>query len=184
MAAASARIPSPEAFSERKSSSMMTTGKRNFMKQGSSKGHARGARRAYRRAGRSTAGRARRELSGESPVMATSGVERGLRDRYRRCSGATRGAGHAQRVANEGRAVPNPIGEEHRERHVGSDAEGGGPFRSEGARSCNAQRRIASERKQDQEQHGAESHFDGGPGVNRPIAGDQHEQDHVSVPLA
>src|SRR5262245_1452632 len=31
IAAASARIPSPEAFSERKSSSIMTTGKRNFM---------------------------------------------------------------------------------------------------------------------------------------------------------
>src|ERR1700687_3926916 len=31
IAAASARRPSPEVFSERKSSSMMTTGKRNFM---------------------------------------------------------------------------------------------------------------------------------------------------------
>src|SRR5262245_48171466 len=32
IALASARMPSPEAFSERKSSSMMTMGKRNFMR--------------------------------------------------------------------------------------------------------------------------------------------------------
>src|SRR5579862_319207 len=56
MAAASARMPRPDAFSERKSSSMMTMGKRNFMGQHSwDKGlagapPARGGRRRERRA--------------------------------------------------------------------------------------------------------------------------------------
>ncbi len=47
IAPASARMPSPEAFSERKSSSMTTTGKRNFIAEVLSgrRGRPRGARR-------------------------------------------------------------------------------------------------------------------------------------------
>ena len=71
MALASARTPSPDAFSERKSSSMMTIGKRNFMasscavKDG---GKASPARRRTHRASAPPAG-GNSALMGEAPVV-------------------------------------------------------------------------------------------------------------------
>ena len=102
-------MPRPDVFSERKSSSMMTMGKRNFMGPGPVQSRISCANAGPRGAGRAramsaAAGMERRELWGDSPPMAMKNVG----PVHRRCS-----AGAAQRpgagVPGGGRTLATTI---------------------------------------------------------------------------